>query len=107
MVRRIGKMLSLQAQCAATDVGRTALAFERAVQKVSRIELGSRLGSGDAKPAPARGLIDFGCVEELATWRVEHPVVVIAFAEADLLVIGIDAVADSGGLSEIQRGVGD
>lgn len=98
-------MLGLQAECAATYVSGTALALQRSVEEVSCVELDARLGSGDAEHAPGRWFIDFGGLEKLAGWRVEHPVMIVAFAEADLLVVGVDVVADSRRLGEIERSI--
>ena len=102
MVRRIGKVLRFEAESTAMNVRDAALAFERTIQKVATVELDPGLRRVDAQHAAAGGLVDFSGFGDFARLRIEHPVMVVALAEPDLLVVSVDAVTDARGFLEIE-----
>src|ERR1700722_19884531 len=103
MVRRIGKVLRLQAEAVAALIDMALLSGHGAVKKISCVELHSGLGGGDFHDTAAGGFI-YACREnEAFAFAVDGPVVVIAVSEHHLVVGVVDAGADSGGSGEIER----
>jgi len=90
-------MLRLHAECAAARVCLAALAVQGAIQEIAGVKLQGRLGGPDLEDAAGLRLVHFRRLGEPGAGLVEHPVVVVALAELDLLVVGFDAGADGGG----------
>src|SRR5438093_5839562 len=93
LVRRVREMLGLEAEGGPPLVGPASLPLDAAVEKVPRVELHARLGRLDLHDAAARGVVGLGREPEGAGIAVDHPVEVIAPAEAELLVLLVDAGA--------------
>src|SRR5215813_14459918 len=91
MVWRIRKVLRLQTKCGALRVGDAAFSVNRAVQEISRIELSAGLGRPDFQYSPARSLLrPRGEREAIGLVLDQDEIVVVALAEFQLLIIGID-----------------
>src|SRR5262245_57656608 len=88
LVRRVGKVLTLEAEAGAGRV-RMAMLADLPGQEVAGVELEARLGGGERDRAAARRLED---VDAAAV--IHHQVVIVAGAMPQLLVIGVDARAD-------------
>src|SRR5207244_5550771 len=91
-VRRVGEVLRLEAEAGAFAVHVTALAG-RYIETIPRIELHARLSGLDDERA-SRLRFDHARGEMHAASAVQHEVVVVAGAVAQLLVVGVDARAD-------------
>src|SRR5205814_2411994 len=83
-------------------IGCFALTFQGAVKEVAAVKLDAGLGGVDAQQAAGSGLIYFRSFSDLAACPVEYPVMIVAFAEMELLVVRFNPVADPGGLLEIK-----
>ena len=103
LVGRVGEVLRLEAEPEPVAVHRTALAGDRAVEEVPRVELHARLRRRDVHDAAGGRLAHRDDAPERAGVAVEHPVVVVALAVRDLLVLRVDAGADRGGGAEVER----
>src|SRR5438270_11300678 len=92
MVRRIREMLGLERETIAEMIDGAAFASDAAVQEVSGVELDSRLGGGNFHCATSRRLDD-ACREHQCIRSgpapIEHEVVVVSVAEADLGVLSL------------------
>src|SRR6266852_7513818 len=106
MVRRIGKMLRLQTESPAVDVGLAILALNGSVQEISSIKLQPRLRCGYVHYAPALRIVSL-CRREHRAWRfvVQHPVMIVAPAELELLLVLVDPRANRKRLQKIKRRV--
>src|ERR1700721_555546 len=105
MIGRVRKVLGFQAQRGMPLIGSSAFALDRAVQKVSRVELDSWLIDQHFQHTPAARIIDFGCFPELPV-GVEDPVVIIAVTQADLFIIGVDSLSHCRRPPKIKRSRG-
>src|SRR6266540_924999 len=104
MVRRVGKMLGLETEAGAVRVHPPALPRDRAVEEVARVELHPGLGRADIERAPAARLYQAGGVRKTrSAAAVEHPVVVVSPAKAQLHVVLRDARADPCRGAKIER----
>ena len=106
MIWRIREVLGLKAQSTTVRIRNAALPFDRAIQKISGIKLNSGLIGQDLQHAPTAGLIDFGRLRKLAA-AVQHPVVIVAVALFQLIVVVVNSCAHSGRFAEIKRSSGD
>ena len=103
LVRRVRVVLRLQAQPAALDVGLAAAALDRSIQEVAGVELHARLGGGDLHDPAADRIGDARAHRMVPGGCAEHEVVVVAPAKPDLLVVGVDELADPPRLGEVKR----
>src|SRR5947209_18558844 len=94
LIRRIGIVLRLKAEGCAARISVAVLAAGFAGQEVAAVELQARFCRPDLHHAPACWLIDFGCASERASAPVEHEVVIVAVAEAQLPILFVDVRAD-------------
>src|SRR5438552_3164699 len=94
LVGRVGVVLSLHAEGAAQGVGLAAFPLDRPIQEVAGIKLEARFGGPDLHRAAGFGVANFGGFAHAAVAFVEHPVVVVAFAELELPIVLADACAD-------------
>ena len=79
-------MLWLDAEAVAAVISPAPLAPDAPVEKVSAVELQTRLRGGNLQQPAAHGLV-YGRTHVERPWRfVEHPVVVVASREPQLLV---------------------
>ena len=103
LVGAVGDVLCLEADGAALGEGSTMSTLEAAVP-VGGVHLYARLGGVALDDASAVRLYALGCKAQLA-WLalVEHPAVVITYAELGLLVVSVDAVAHHVRLAEVHR----
>src|SRR5438067_10436387 len=96
-------MPRLETQTGAAPIDVTRFAGDRTVEKISRVELHARFG-GRYVQRSAAGRIHYARrVAQRAARAVQHDVVVVAFAVAELLVLGVDAPADRGRTAELER----
>jgi len=105
MIGRIRKMLSLQAQRRAMPVHLSLFTLHCTVQEISGVKLHARLGRQDIHDPAAGRLIHFHCQRRpcRAGFFVQHPVVIVAFAKFELLVVRVDARADGRLFRKIER----
>ena len=103
MIGRIREVLRLETQRRAASVGVPGLALNGAVEEVRGVQLHSRLRREHFENAPALRLVDRRCERKRIALLVQYEVVVVAAAEADLLVVGIDPFTDLVRLAEIER----
>src|SRR6266568_3730570 len=103
MIRRIGEMLRLQAQGIALLVDMSRFAGDRAVEKISRVELHAWFGCGDIEGPAAGGILDACGAHETGLAAVQHEVMVVPGAVPQLLVVRADARPDRSRLAEIER----
>jgi hypothetical protein len=82
-------MLGLEAECVATFVGCSALAFERS-KKVAAIKLDSRLSREHAQYPPRGRVVGLSRFRQFSTGRVQYPVVVVTVTQAKLFVISVN-----------------
>ena len=80
----------------------SAFAFQGAVKEVAAVELDAGLGGVDPQQPAGSGLIYFRSFSDFAACPVQYPVVIVAFAEMELLVVRLNPFADPGGLLEIK-----
>src|SRR5580704_2781898 len=107
MIWRIRKVLRFKAQ-RVTEVINLSAFSGFPVQKISSVELNSGLGGKYFERTPGCRLFYFcGKQEMVSRLPVQYPVVVVTFAEFQLLVILVDSRANSVRLSEIKRGTRD
>ena len=103
MIWRIGKVLRLKAKRGAQHVGRAAFPVDRAIEKISRVKLDSRLRRPHFQFPPGLRIHHRGGQRGLAAaWAVEHPIVIVAMAKFQLLFIIPDARTNCRGLVEIE-----
>ena len=60
MIRRVGKMLGLQAECESWFIDNASLAGNRAIEVIPAVELDSGLIRKHFEDSPGGWLIDFG-----------------------------------------------
>src|SRR5215211_389941 len=106
VVGRVRVVLGLQGEPVALPVHPAAGADQRPVQEVAGVELDARLVGDDLQDPAAPGLDDPGGQLQAAAVPVEHPVVVVAAADDQLLEAVADAGADGGRVPEVHRGAG-
>src|SRR3954471_23856059 len=94
-------MLRLQTKAVPPAV-RVAVLSDLSRQVIARIELDARLGRRDIQGAPADRFSDPRRVTKPGP-AAQHEIMVVAFAAADLLVVGIDSRADRGRSSKVER----
>ena len=109
MVRRIGEMLRLQDQRPAVNVHVAGFADDRAVEEIARVELNARLRRAEVERAASRRLDDACRVGQASRPipAIEHLVVIVAAAEANLLVRCADPGAHRDRHAEVERRTGD
>ena len=105
LVGRVGILLGLEADAAALQVLDALLAGDGAVEEVAGVDLDAGLVGVDLQvDAGGRAPELDGDLRDVAL-GVQDPVVVVAVAVADLLVVGGDVTADSVRGTEVERGV--
>ena len=102
MIRRIRKMLGLQAETIASLVDMTLFPCDGAVEKISRVELHTGLCGRDFQHAPAGGFVHTCSQGKAVPFAVDDPVVVVAVTKNHLIVAVVDARADFSGRGEIE-----
>src|SRR6185437_14395470 len=96
MVRRIRKVLGLQAESATAWIRNAAFPLDCAIQKISGIKLNPGLIGQDLQHTPTSGLINFGRLRKF-TAAVKHPVVIVAVALLQLIVVIVNSCTHSSG----------
>lgn len=81
MIRRIGKVLSLQAQAVSSLVNAALFSGDRAIQKIAGIQLQSRLVSHYAQYPSRCGFIHFRGLGELPGCMIQNKIVIVAVTE--------------------------
>src|SRR5213082_946052 len=94
MVGRIGKVLRLQTKSVALLIDFAVLSGERAVEKISCVELNSWLSRPDFHRASRSTFIDHSSLAQSSYPAIQHKVVIITFAKLQLLIVVIDALSD-------------
>src|SRR5215471_17315023 len=91
MIRRIGEMLGFQAESGAAAIHLAFFAMNGSIQEVAAIELHAGFGSPHFHcPATVR-LVNFRRQgERMLAFRIQDPVVIVASAEFQLLVVLVD-----------------
>src|ERR1700686_3728116 len=90
VVRRVREMLGLQIKCESWLIHVPLLAGNRPIEVIPRIELHSRLGREHSQNASARGLILLGRLGQLFLRMIQNEVVIVAQAQPQLLIVGVD-----------------
>src|SRR5919108_4087465 len=94
VIRRVGEVLCLEAEAVAPFVDASRLAGDRAVEKISCVELNPRFGRGHVE-RPSAGWILQPCgVHEPRTASIQDPVVIVPVAVLQLRIIAVDPRAD-------------
>src|SRR5215470_4290983 len=104
MIRRVREVLRLKAQSITTAVSLPFLACNRSIQKVAGIELHAWFVGQHLKNAATRWIVNFSSFSELFASAVEHPVVIVAVALLDLIVVSVNSGTHSARLAEVKRG---
>src|SRR5262249_34274585 len=97
MIRRIGKVLRLEAKGAVFCIGATD-SFYGAVQTEAHVKLNTRFGGPDFHRTAGCSIRDGADLAQFARTAVQDEVVVVATGDRDLIV----ARTDCGGLAEIE-----
>src|SRR5215475_5236747 len=92
-IRRIGKMLCLEAEAVTSVVGLAGFALHFS-EKVSDVKLNARFGRPDFHYSARRRFGDFSRLTQYSGLAVDDEVVVVALAEFQLLFVLVDARAD-------------
>src|SRR5947208_1768736 len=95
-------MLRLHAEGASGIVNLAALANEFSVQEISGVELQTGFGSNDFQHAATGRIMDAGSELQLTRFFVQNPIMIVTFAEFELLILLIDTRADGGRFAEIK-----
>src|SRR5215211_4770989 len=107
VVGRVGEVLGLQGETVALPVGAAAGPDHGAVEEVARVELDAGLVGEDLQHPPAARVLQPGRQLQPGAAPVEHPVVVVAAADLELLeAVVTDALADPGRTGEVHRRAG-
>src|SRR5579859_1040607 len=104
MMGRVREMLSLQAETGPLLVDHAMFSLERAIEKVSGVDLNPGLIGSHAQDASAGGFVNFGGLGQTLSAAIDYPILVVAARDAKWFVIGVDTLSDARGLAEIQRG---
>src|SRR5215216_6384576 len=107
VVGRVGVVLGLEGEPVALPVHPAAGADQRPVQEVAGVELDARLVGDDLQDPAAPRLDDPGRQLEAAAVPVQHPVVVVAAPDDELLEPVADARPDGGRAPEVHRRAAD
>src|SRR2546430_10864017 len=102
MVRRIGKVLRLEDERRGVAVQLAARSRDRPVEKVPRVKLYAGLRRADVEGASAARVDDPGSVRQAGGPAIEHEIVVVSAAKAELLVRLVDPGADAGRRPKIE-----
>src|SRR5205807_9658850 len=98
------EVLRLRTEPVAMLIGFAAFALEGAVEKVAAVELHSGFGGQYLENPPSFRIIGFGCQHRRTLRRsVQHPVMIVSFAELYLRVFLVDAGANGSSLGEVER----
>src|ERR1700694_4412880 len=103
MVRRVRIVLRLEAQRVVLRMLLTRLAVLRSIQEVAGVELHARLRRSHREYASTARIVDPSCGLDLAVLAAQHPVVVVAPGDLQLLVILSDACANRSRMPEVER----
>src|ERR1700744_3345768 len=103
MIRRIGEVVRFAAESCPLSVVAASVPFYSAVEKIAGVELDAGLVGENLQPPASRRLVDFSRERDFSIRRIENPIVIVAVAELELLIVGIDARADGGGFREVER----
>src|SRR5439155_2263777 len=95
-------MLRLETEAITLLIDPSPFAGDRAIEKVARVELQSRLGCRDVERTTGRGIGDAGRVLKAFSGTREDEVVVVAEAAPELRMVFPDALADRCRLPEVQ-----
>src|SRR4029450_6950261 len=107
VVGRVRVVLGLEGEAVALAVGPAAGADDGAVEEVAGVELDAGLDGQDLEHPPAPRVLQPGRQLQPGAVPVEHPVVVVAAAELQLLeAVVADALADPGRPGEVHRRAG-
>src|SRR5262252_1064457 len=101
-IRRIGKMLCLEAEAVALVIGLADFALHLC-EKVADVKLHARLGRPDFHHPARRWFGDLRRLTQYSGLAVHDEVVVVAAAEFQLLVVLVDARADRRRLRKVER----
>ena len=96
-------MLGLETKAVTLLIYLAVYARERAVEKISRVELQAGLGSPHFHHSPGARFVDSGAQTHRSHFSIEHKVVIVTFAELQLLIGFIDARTDLGSLQKVER----
>ena len=99
----VGIVLGLEADGGALVVHDALLAGDGAVEEVAAVDLDAGLVGEDLEVDAGGGAVKLRGGSVDVAGGIQHPVVVIAVAVADLLVVGGDAVADEVCRAEVER----
>ena len=97
-------MLRLQSETIALPVFAIACSIKRAVQRIARIELNSRLVGPDIKSAMRNRLENAGCKAQLPRLRIYYPVEVEAAAMDQLGIVASDIGGNRFFRPEVEHG---
>src|SRR5215211_4066779 len=108
VVGRVGEVLGLQGEAVALAVGAAAGPDHGAVEEVARVELDAGLIGQDLQHPTTARVLQPGRQLQPGAAPVQHPVVVVAAAELQLLeAVVTDPLTDPGRAGEVHRRPGD
>src|SRR6266576_6522763 len=103
-------MLGLETEARPLTVNAPALSFNSPIEKIAGIELQSRLCRASVEPAAARRILQPRRMHERPrppplprAIAVDHPIVVVAAPEPELLMLVVDARSNRGCPAKIER----
>src|ERR1700758_5282294 len=104
MIGGVREMLCFEAKCRVSRISDSSLALDRTIQEIAGIELETRFCRQHLKYTPACRVVHLGGFRQSLATAINHEIMVIAsMAQAKLLVVGVNAFADSMGLQKIKR----
>ena len=80
----------------------SALALKRAIEEVATVELDTRLRGRDTQHASTGWFVNLRCLGKAGPWGIEHPVVIVAFAKVQLLIVSFNVFSDACRVAEIK-----
>src|SRR5258708_28487484 len=96
-------MLRLERKSRAPGIDLAALAMKRAVEEVASVELDARFRGKHFQHTAALRIPNASSKRRRSGHMVEDEVMVVAFAEFQLLVIVLDTLSNRSGLPEVER----
>src|SRR3982751_4775976 len=107
LIGRIRVVLGLEAEPRAPLINLPTLSSQRAIQKVSRVELDARFGRPHLHRSSGPWFPNLGRESEHTHPTVDDKVVIVAIAKFYLLVLSIDSQTYCGAARKVERSAGN
>src|SRR3974390_1615624 len=102
VIRRVRKVLRLEADTASVNIKFSAFANEISPKKIPRIDLYSRLCRPHLQGSSCRCLMQARSLSQRAVGSSQYEIVIVAFCESELFIRCINARADLRQIGEIE-----